>query len=83
MLVVRFIENDKINACFRSGKVEYKMAQPHRVRNGIRIGPRKIRDPAGAKTRGKNLIFKFSIILYQVFYREVHLISIISFVNVR
>ena len=40
MLLVRDIENEKIDAYIRVGYVKYRLALPRRVRKGIRISRR-------------------------------------------
>ena len=45
MFLVRIIKNDKIDAYFKAGKAKFRLALPHRVRNGIMIGPRRVRSP--------------------------------------
>ncbi len=49
MLLVRIVENNKIDAYFRVGKVKQRIALPRRVRKGIRTGPPGLEPPAGAR----------------------------------
>ncbi len=53
MLLVRIIENNKIDVYFRACLVKLRLALPRRIRKDIRIGPRRVRAPTRARNRKK------------------------------
>ena len=58
MVLIRIVENNKIDAYFRAGWVNHMLALPNMVRKGIRKEPTGFVLPTGAKDR-KNYPLKF------------------------
>ena len=71
MLLVRIVENSKIDDYFKACLLI--LALPRRVKKEIRIVPTGLEPPAGARTRKRYPLKLFSIILYPALNQEVQL----------